>query len=241
MRDIAIIGYGRFGKLAAFHLKKKATIFVFDKKVISSRQRGIEFVSLEEAASKKHIILSVPINQLERTIRKISPFLKPGSIVYDVCSVKEQPCKWMRKHLPKSVSIIGTHPLFGPDSAKDSLKQRNIALCPVRANRERIRKTDAFLRSLKLNVRLMKPDEHDRLMAQTLFLTQFICRGLNDFPLPETPFTTMNYRFLKQIIETTNNDSVELFKDMFRYNRFARTIPQEFLRDFQKLMRTLPK
>jgi len=85
----------------------------------------------ERRCGKKACRFSVPINQLERTIINISPYLKPGSIVYDVCSVKEQPCKWMLEQLPSSVSIIGTHPLFGPDSAGSSLKGCKIAICPV--------------------------------------------------------------------------------------------------------------
>jgi prephenate dehydrogenase len=222
-------------------LKKKADIFVFDKKHISSRQPGVKFVSLREAASKKHVILCVPINQLAGTVKKMSPYLNSKSIIYDVCSVKEQPCEWMRNYLPKNVSIIGTHPLFGPDSAEATLKDRNIAICPVRASQLRVRKTKSLLRSLHLNVRVMKPDEHDRLMASTLFLAQFISRGLNDFPLPQSTFTTKNYHLLKQIIDATNNDSIELFRDMFKYNRYAQDVPRNLLLNFRKLRDSLRK
>ena len=50
----------------------------------------------------------------------------------DVCSVKVYPVQWMRELLPASVSILPTHPMFGPDSAAESLKDRKIVLCPER-------------------------------------------------------------------------------------------------------------
>ena len=40
----------------------------------------------------------------------------------------------MQELLPQDVSILATHPIFGPDSAADSLKGRKIALCKESAN-----------------------------------------------------------------------------------------------------------
>ena len=46
--------------------------------------------------------------------------LKENAVIVDVCSVKEYPVQWMRELLPANVSILATHPMFGPDSAADS-------------------------------------------------------------------------------------------------------------------------
>ncbi|MFI5253574.1 MAG: prephenate dehydrogenase/arogenate dehydrogenase family protein [Bacteroidota bacterium] len=235
MPEIAIIGYGRFGQLATMHLKKKAKLFVADKKLISKTPQGVRTLSIEEAAGKKHVVLAVPINQIVNSVKLIAPYLQPGSTVYDVCSVKEQPIKWMCRYLPSSVSIIGTHPLFGPDSAGASLKNRMIAVSPVRTSPTGMKCLKNFLESLHLDIVVMGAEEHDRLMASTLFLTQFVFRGIKHLPLKKHQFTTQNYKILMQLVDAANNDSVEMFRDMYKYNRFARPIPPKLIKSFQKL------
>jgi len=123
--EIAIIGYGRFGKLAAYYLKKDFNVFVCEKKN-THIESGIKKVSLREAAEKQNILLAVPINQLKAVLHAITPSLRNSALVIDVCSVKEQPLKWMKTILPTHVSILGTHPLFGPDSTTDGLKGKSV-------------------------------------------------------------------------------------------------------------------
>ena len=131
-KEIALIGYGRFGRLAARYLSRDFRVRIADSRKGERVDRGAQRVSLEEAASKPIVILAVPISQLRAVLAEIAPSLQPGTLVIDVCSVKEQPVRWMRSLLPRSVSILGTHPLFGPDSAARGLKGHTIALCPVR-------------------------------------------------------------------------------------------------------------
>jgi len=37
---------------------------------------------------------------------------------------QEHPVRWMRELLPPDVAILGSHPMFGPDSAAESLQGR---------------------------------------------------------------------------------------------------------------------
>ena len=64
--------------------------------------------------------------------RPIAPLLSPDALVIDVCSVKEYPVRLMKELLPERVSILATHPMFGPDSAAHALQGRKIVLCAER-------------------------------------------------------------------------------------------------------------
>ncbi|MBI3364494.1 MAG: prephenate dehydrogenase/arogenate dehydrogenase family protein [Ignavibacteriae bacterium] len=167
------------------------------------------------------------------------PKLRIGALVIDVCSVKEQPVRWMKSLLPKDVLILGTHPLFGPDSAAKSLMGHTIVLCPVRIRKRQLQRLSTYLRARGLNVQLLTPLRHDKLMASTLFLTQFVGHGLRKLSLPNPTSSTHNFRSLHHIATITGNDTMELFRDMFEYNRFAKRLPEELLRSFSELHKTL--
>jgi len=234
-KEVGLIGYGRFGGFAAEHLCKDFRMFAADARNDKRVGRSIHRVSLTEAASKPIVILAVPINQLHTVLARIAPHLQPGTLVIDVSSVKEQPLRWMKAILPKTVSILGTHPLFGPDSASHGLKGHTIVLCPARIRKKQFLHVCGYLRQLGLTVRTMTPLRHDRLMASTLFLTQFIGHGVRSLRLPPPKTSTQNFQLLHQITTATGNDTMELFHDMFEYNRFAKRIPEKLLRAFTQL------
>jgi len=180
----------------------------------------------------------VPINRMKSLIKSISSRLKPGTIVIDLCSVKEQPVKWMKRFIPKGIQILGTHPLFGQVSAGNNLRGLSIVLCPVNISRSNLKSIIDFLRSFGLTIHLLSGADHDRLMASTLFITQYVGRASYEL-LTESFINTPNYERLATIARSSQSDSIELFLDMYRYNRFARKIPLKIIRNFEKLSTVL--
>ena len=238
-KTIAVVGYGRFGRLAARALRSRFTVCVADEKPGIVTDAGITRMPIEEAVRLGIVLFALPINRLRSTLKRLGPSVPPGSLVVDVCSVKEEPVRWMKQYLPKGVDILGTHPLFGPDSAGVTIKNRSIVLCPVRLSNARLNHVVRTLKKHGLIVHRMTPRSHDRLMASTLFLTQFIGRGLQQLPpLKSTP-SAESFLMLVQVARTAGNDSRELFEDMYRYNRFARAVPKHTIAGFQKLARSL--
>ena len=152
-RALGFIGFGGFGKFIIPHLKPYFEITVYDKNDLSANARamGIHWGTLEEAASQEMVALAVPVQFLEDLLIEIKGFLRPKALVFDLSSVKIKPIELMQKHLPDYVDIIGTHPLFGPQSGKDGIEGLNIVVCPVRTkkNHSLIR---FFSKELKLNV-----------------------------------------------------------------------------------------
>jgi prephenate dehydrogenase len=145
----------------------------------------------------------------------------------------------MTKILPRHASIVGTHPLFGPSSAAKSLKGHHIVISPIRIPFRELQILHTSLRKAGLRVHHMSSKDHDKLMAQTLFLTQFIGRSAGRIDPPRSTFTTPNYRLLNTIIERTRNDSFELFKDVYRYNPYAERILKNVIRETLRLERQI--
>ena len=80
-------------------------------------------------------MIAVPVQQMEKVLRSIAKLVKPGALVIDVGSVKLKPAKLMKEILPAGVDIVGTHPLFGPQSGKKGIKNLNVVVCDVRGKR----------------------------------------------------------------------------------------------------------
>jgi len=228
---IGLIGFGRFGKLAIAHLSRNSKISVYNSgnKAAAIVNTGAEAVSLETACRQKIVLLCMPISAMENTLDKIAPLVNPQALIVDVCSVKALPVKWMREKLPETVSLLATHPMFGPDSARDSLKGHTIVLCPERISNRQFKKIVTLLESMGLIVIESTPENHDKQIAVSLALTHFIGRSLSSFGADNLPIDTEGYKRLLHILEVVENDTWQLFEDMHRFNPFAAATRQKFL------------
>ncbi|MDJ0723006.1 MAG: prephenate dehydrogenase/arogenate dehydrogenase family protein [Desulfobacterales bacterium] len=236
---IGLIGFGRFGALTAGYLARDFPVYVHSRSQSAETIAGVGAVSasLKSVCRQAYIILSVPISAMPRTLGQIAPLLKPGSVVIDVCSVKIHPLRWMREHLPEDVHILGTHPMFGPDSAADSLEDRKLVLCPERIPSRRYDRVRRYLENKKLIVIETTPEDHDRQIAVSLSLTHFIGRSLSAFGAGALEIDTEGYRRLVYTLGVVEHDSWQLFEDMHRYNPYAR----QTRNDFMQAMRTIDK
>jgi len=230
-KTAGIIGFGRFGQLAGKYLRDGLNVYVYDKidRSTDIEKFGLSKNSLEEACKKDIIILSMPISSLEGVLMDIRDYVREDSIIMDVCSVKEIPCNLMKKYLPSSVHILGTHPLFGPDSARTTLKNRKIVLCPVRITEEKLDCVKSFLERKELKIIEMTPEDHDEQISYSLVLTHFIGRAMIDMKLGEQEIETLGYQRLLKILSTVRNDTWELFQDMNKYNNYASQVRNKFV------------
>ena len=119
---IAVIGGTRgLGKwIAKFLRNRNFDVIITGRDEITgekvSKKLGVKYTSSNRDAvsSADIVILSVPISALFKVIPEISPFLKKGTLLMDVTSVKEKPSQIMQKYAPEGVEVIPAHPLFGP-------------------------------------------------------------------------------------------------------------------------------
>ncbi|KAI1694893.1 aminotransferase class I and II domain-containing protein [Ditylenchus destructor] len=107
MKRFGIIGFGRFGQLAARHLRDHFSVVVTDTADVGEAAAaiGVKTGSLADAADCDVVMLAVPVQAMAATIAAIAPLVRPGALVLDVASVKMLPARWMLEALPESVDI----------------------------------------------------------------------------------------------------------------------------------------
>jgi prephenate dehydrogenase len=224
---IGIIGYGRFGEMWARALAPFGPTLVFDSKWDRPEARPaltppLAQGTFKQVAESNVLFLAVPISQLEACCHRLSPEVSNDTIVVDVCSVKLHPAKVMQTTFGGEQPLIGTHPLFGPDSvARLGLEGRKIVFCQLRATSEQTKKVRSILELLKLQIIESSPEEHDRQMARSQALVHLLGRALASLNLGKQEISTPDYESLLNISSLVNNDTWQLFFDMQRYNPYA--------------------
>jgi prephenate dehydrogenase len=229
--EIGIIGFGRFGQFAAKLLRTDFRVCVYDR---SKRinQGGVQVVSFPEVARKPVVLLCVPISEIDAVCHRLRPFLSEGQLVLDTCSVKERPLRSMKRILPHFVEVLGTHPLFGPDSAKKGVRNLSIVLCQGRC--KRIGKIREYLKKRGLKVIRTTAARHDREMARTQALFHFLARGVSALDLKIGSLSTPAPARLFSEFKEVEKDSLQLFQDLHKMNRFAQPMRRKLL---QQLIR----
>lgn len=226
-KTISILGLGRFGRMTYEQLKDRSPrVWTRDASKLADLPGAASF---EEAAACDVVVLTVAISAMEETCARLAPLLRPGQVVVDTCSVKVEPVRIMRQLLPPDVQILGTHPLFGPDSGKNGIAGLKIVLCPVRIDDAAYVAIREFLLSLGLRVIEASPEEHDTQAARTQAIFHLLAQALTRLGWGGEPIATpAPEAFFRQVL-TLGNDSFQLFVDMQRRNPFAAAQRLQFI------------
>lgn len=176
---ITVIGGTRgLGNWIAGFLKEKGfdvTITGRDKNVgkVVSRKMGIQYTqnNVKAASMANVVIVAVPIATTAETIREIAPYLKEGTLLVDVTSVKEEPSKVMAECAPEGVEVLPAHPMFS--QRIQSLDGQVVVLTPIKKKGKWYPKVLNFLRSENARVLLTTPENHDQMMSIVQGLTHF--------------------------------------------------------------------
>lgn len=228
---IGILGYGHFGKFLAV----LAARFLPQVSIrIYSRQHepdGKQFFSLAETASADVVILCGSIAAYEEQIHSALPYLQPTAIVVDVATVKVYSENLFRNLLPQQPYLC-MHPMFGPESYRKRAEDVSGFRVVVTASTvpplvySEIQTTFTQLGFLVIT---LSSDEHDRLLAETLFLTHYVSQTILAQPgeFIRTPIDTPSYHALLQAVESVKNDE-QLFRDVYRFNPYCKAVADRF-------------
>lgn len=217
MKNAILIGFGRFGKFFHEHFQDHFHFTIIDKNTHTSKSKNQENFRLQEA---EIIFFATPISSLKEAAINLKSEINSSSLIVELCSVKIYPLIVLKEIFPDN-PILGIHPLFGPDSVFNTLKGHQAILTQTKLENENIHYILEAFQSKGVELFELTNDEHDKLMAYTLCLTQFIGRSLGNFPLPEFGIGTKGYFDLLQIVKRTNADTLQLFLDMNIYNPYA--------------------
>ncbi|HWP23557.1 MAG TPA: prephenate dehydrogenase/arogenate dehydrogenase family protein [Candidatus Binatia bacterium] len=154
-----IIGYGRSG--ANLRLAKRKGII--DRYFVDET---------EFPADADLLMIGTPVQTIVPLTKQFLPRLKPGSIVSDVGSVKQEIVRGMEQILPKDIYFVAGHPIaggeqWGAQAARTGLfVAHRCVLTPTRrTNRRALNKIAALWRRVGAEVETMAPEVHDRLLG----------------------------------------------------------------------------
>ena len=237
MNRVSIIGFGRFGAMLHSLLSKGFEVDVFDKNSID--KSDVNEVALEDALQNETIFIAVPIRDFENLVKDISKKISSGKTVIDVCSVKVFPKKVMLDNLSNETDIIATHPLFGPDSLKDSGSVMTME--SVRNTFGRYDFWKNYFESQNISIEEISAEEHDMVAARSQGLTHFVGRVIDDFGTNQTRIDTEGYKALHKLVNQTCNDTWELFEDIQNFNPFTEKMISELNESFEKISEIIEK
>ncbi len=237
---LGVVGYGVFGRFMCSHLRRDFDLLVFDPRHASTEPPpGVVFAhSLEELAGQTTVVIAVPVQQFESVVGKLASLLAPGSLVIDTCSVKAGPLASMLELLPAEIDVVGTHPMFGPQSGATGISGLKVVLCEGRGGREGCVRT-YLEEGLDLQVIPRAPEVHDRDMAYIQGLTHWMAKALREIQLPDLELSTVAYRHMMKIEEMLREDSDDLFRTIAGDNPYAREARRELLERLQEIERWL--
>jgi prephenate dehydrogenase len=197
---ITIIGLGQIGTSVGLALKEKKDLLErrgYDREVGTARQaekRGAVdnvYLNLPNAVSDADIVfLSLPMNEVEETLKVIAPFLRDGAVVMDTAPVKGVVAEWAAALLPAERFYVGLVPVVNPaylhtvdsgvDAAHEDLFRDTpmlIAAPPGTASAA-VKLAADLTRLLGATPLFAELVELDSLMASTHILPQLIAAAL---------------------------------------------------------------
>ncbi len=220
MYKIGLIGYGAFGHALVGWLGDSSSFSIYDK--------AMAVGSIESALAQPIIVLNIPAQNLQEFLVTHAALLPADALYIDVCSVKVNPIRIMEQYLPPTAQIIGTHPLFGPQTAQAGVSGHKIMVTPVRVNVDVYDAFKQFLASLELQILETTPEEHDQAMAYSQGLSHYIGRIMKQLNIPETELATQAYEDLLDMKRIQGNDSDALYYSIIHDNPYTLQVHRKF-------------
>ena len=222
---VAIIGgSGKMGRLfARFFLKEGKDVLLVGrskpKLEKAKRQLNVSITTdMEDVKQADVIVISVPVDHFEETVKRLSPHTQSDQTILDITSVKVLPVEAMHRYIKRG-QVLGTHPVFGPGAR--SLSNQNFVLTPTDEQENRLaEKVKSYLETKGARVRLMTPREHDDMMAIILGLAHFIAIASADSLINFERLKEMEaiggitYKVLLTLVESVISEDPELYASL---------------------------
>ena len=148
-----------------YFLRRGWKVMGFDTKKANGLPAGVEFAGSNARAVQDadFVLMAVPMAETAKVAREVSSFMKRGSPLVEITSVKGSGLSELRKYLKsEKVPLLSLHPLFGPLA-----KMKGAKICVIGSQQDL-----STARRLFPEARLIRmgAKAHDRLMAYTLSL-----------------------------------------------------------------------
>jgi prephenate dehydrogenase len=218
-------------------LSEDFTVKVYSRRGLKKEEvsKGAIISTIEELFDCDAMFFCVAISSFEQLLIDSEKYFKKNTIFFDTCSVKVFPVQWMKKYIPKESQIIATHPMFGPDSYKNSSSKLPMVMCNISSGKNDFDWWKDYFSGKLMRVEEMTPEEHDKMVAYSQGITHYIGRVLADLNLQSTRINTLGYGKLLEIIQQTCNDNWQLFLDLQRFNPYTKNMREELHNSLEKI------
>jgi prephenate dehydrogenase len=135
--------------------------------LISDLETGLSLPELLKTC--KFILLSLPMEVFPEVVEKMAPYVDNHHWIMDICSLKLEPARIMRRFLKKGELVAG-HPLFGP--YEEDLKGKIMVLYPLRGKGAYFWLSELF-NNAGLRVVKIPPQRHDEVMGLVQVVNHF--------------------------------------------------------------------
>ena len=230
-RSLGIIGHGDFGRFLEMLARRHVPGLPLRVYARKQAPDAVRFFTLEQVCQSDVVIIAVSIRAFAEMLARVLPLLAPGAILVDVNTVKAHPAKLLRD-TAQGLRYVTTHPMFGPYSFEKqsaSLKGLRLVIADHTLKQDEMAVAIAWLKELGLDVMEMTPEAHDRMLAETLFLTHYVAQAVARGGFVRTDIDTLSFGFLMDAVESVKSDT-ELFRDVFAFNPYC----EEIIRRFEK-------
>ena len=175
--NVGIIGGSDgLGKTLIYYFRDEFEVYITGRDHKKGRQvaedMGVSYIESNEGLAdiSDILVVSVPIQYTCDVIREVAPFMKSGSLMVDVTSVKEGPSRTMAEVLPDTVEYIPTHPVFGPRTTR--LDNQVIVLTADKKGKWYGKVYD-YLAGKNMRIIETSAEKHDFMMSIVQVLTHF--------------------------------------------------------------------
>lgn len=167
-----ITGYGRKSE----RMKKALELGLIDDYFVGF-ERGFEDVDL--------VVIGTPVSKIALNAGQLMSYLRPGTVVTDVGSVKEAIVADIEAGIPEDVFYIGGHPIAGTEnsgfeySIEDLFEGRICVLTPTdNSDDNALQALKQFWSSVGARVLCMDAKDHDRIFAAVSHLPHMVAFSL---------------------------------------------------------------
>jgi len=193
---VTIVGLGLIGGSLGMAVKKKKLARVIGltrdkaKAALAVKLNAVDYASTNIRGLIQDadiIFICYPLHLIIPEIKKILQFLKPGTIITDVGSSKEEIVKEAEKMMPRGIYFVGGHPMAGKEKAgleeaeADLLEGENYILTKTaKTNEKALNTIKSLISHLGAKVSVLAPDVHDSIVAGISHMPVAVAAALVD-------------------------------------------------------------
>ncbi len=186
---------------------------------------------LEAVAEADMVVLAVPVGQMGGLMRAVAPALRPGTLLTDAGSTKQDVVALMREHLPRHLPwCVPAHPIAGAElsgaaaARADLYHERNVVLTPLAESApEAVGRVSALWAACGARISCMDAAAHDAIFAAVSHLPHVLAYALvhmlatRDNAAELFGFAASGFRDFTRIAAS----SPEMWRDIALANRTA--------------------